>query len=368
MKIALIRKNYTPYGGAENYLNLLAGNLAERGYDVHIFSAFNRSGKNLTVHKIRTIGSPSFLSNIIFAANTRAELKKGYFDCVLSFERTFFQDIYRAGDGCHREWLDRRKSVDSFLKKISLTVNPHHLLLLYLEKECFSNSGTIIANSMMVKKDILRHYPMHDNKIQVIYNGVDLQKFQPAGTDIKADIRNDLGITADKVILFVGSDFKRKGVPTLLKAFSLVERKDIQLLIAGKEAKARYLSMAKKLGINKKVIFRGAEREIHRLYSISDVFVLPTIYDPFSNAALEAMASGIPVITTAYNGASELIENGVQGFVINDPSDAGAFAEKISSVLLHAEDMGRQARLKAEEYPIDNAVDKIIRIISGSGS
>ena len=235
MKIALIRKNYTPYGGAEKYLDLLAGNLAERGHDVHIFSAFNRSGKNLTVHKIRTVSSPSFLSNIIFAANARSALKKQAFDCILSFERTLFQDIYRAGDGCHREWLDRRKSIDSFLKTVTFKVNPHHLLLLYLEKECFSNSGTIIANSMMVKNDILRHYPMHDNKIQVIYNGVDLQKFQPADKDIKADIKNGLGITADKVILFVGSDFKRKGVPTLLKAFSMLGRRDVQVLIARSE-------------------------------------------------------------------------------------------------------------------------------------
>ncbi len=367
MKIALIRKNYTPYGGAENYLNLLADNLAERGHDIHVFSAFNWSGRNLTIHKIRTVRSPSLLSNIIFAANAGAEIRKGSFDCVLSLERTFLQDIYRAGDGCHREWLNRRKTVDSFFRKISLTINPRHLLLLYLEKKCFSNSGRIIANSMMVKKDILRHYPMQNDKIEIIYNGVDLQKFRPAGPDTKAEIKNDLGITADKVILFVGSDFKRKGLPTLLKAFSLLERNDVQLLIAGKGAKARYLSMAEKLGIQKKVIFRGAEREIQRLYCIADLFVLPTIYDPFSNATIEAMASGLPAITTAYNGASELIENSLQGFVINDPSDSGAFAEKISSALLHAEDMGRRARLKAEEYPIDSAVDKIMRIISGSG-
>lgn len=364
MRIAFIRKNYRPYGGAENYLSLVSDGLRSQGHEVHIFSASDWQESPFQIHKVNAIKKPSFLSNMFFALNVKNELKKDSFDCILSFERTFFQDVYRAGDGCHREWLNRRKIAETFLKRLSFALNPHHLTLLYLEKRCFSGSKTIIANSMMVKNDIIKHYPAAQKKIRVIYNGVDLEKFHPAGKDRKTAIRNSFGLKEHKVILFVGADFKRKGTITLLKAFSLLDIKDAKLIIAGRPAKKCHISMAKKLGIDKNVIFHGAEKEIQKLYSIADVFVLPTIYDPFSNATLEAMASGLPVITTAYNGASELIKNGLEGFVIDNPLNADMFAQKISVTLQQAENMGKKARLRAESFPVKNAIDEIMKVIS----
>lgn len=378
MKIALIRKNYNPYGGAENYLKLVAKGLKAKGNDVYIFTASNWpddpftplekkshpiSLTGFTVCKIRSVGKPSFLSNIFFALNSRAALKKESFDCVFSFERTIYQDIYRAGDGCHKEWLNKRKTFESFLKKLSFTLNPHHLTLLYLEEQCFLNSKTIIANSEMVKRDIMRHYPIPEEKIHVIYNGVDLQRFHTIGKDKKIALKNSLGLQVDKIILFVGADFERKGLLILLKALAILDLKDVKLIVAGGTVKTKYLSMIKKFGIENNVILWGAEEKIEKLYTIADIFVLPTIYDPFSNATLEAMASGLPVVTTAYNGASELIENGIQGFVIDNPVDTNAFTEKISIALQHSEEMGKKARIKAEGYSIEKAVDEIIKII-----
>lgn len=379
MKIALIRKNYSPYGGAENYLRLVAKGLKAKGHDVHIFSAGNWPKKSCYVHRVRTIKKPPFLSNMLFALNVRDALKRGYFDCVFSFERIPFQDIYsmrmksvpelpnwvyRAGDGCHREWLDKRKRIEPLLKRLSFTVNPHHLTLLYLEKKCFLGSRLIIANSVMVKKNITKHYSIPDEKIKVIYNGVDLQRFQPVEKRQKTELKNFFGIKEDKVILFVGTDFKRKGLPTLLKAVSILDIKNIKLIAVGEKYSAKYSLTTEKLGIDKNVIFWGGEQEIEKLYSVADVFVLPTIYDPFSNATLEAMASGLPVITTSSNGASELIENGVHGFVMDNPLDTGAFAEKISTALVQTEEMGHKARIKAEGYSIKKAVEGIVKIIS----
>ena len=375
MRIVLIRKNYTSYGGAESYLNLVSDGLRAQGHKVHIFSASDWQGSPFQIHKINAVKKPSFLSNIFFALNVKNELKKDSFDCILSFERIFFPVrkkalsglsnwVYRAGDGCHREWLNRRKIAEPFFKKLSFALNPHHLTLLYLEKRCFSDSKTIIANSMMVKKDIMQHYPEAKDKIHIIYNGVDLERFHPVGKEQKTIIRNSFDLKKQKIILFVGADFKRKGLDTLFKAFSLLDIRDKKLIIAGRPAKKCHISMAKKLGIDKNVIFRGAEKEIEKLYSVADVFVLPTIYDPFSNATLEAMASGLPVITTAYNGASELIEDGIEGFVMNNPLDADAIAQKISTTLQQAEDMGKKARLRAEGYSVKKAVDEIIKVIS----
>jgi UDP-glucose:(heptosyl)LPS alpha-1,3-glucosyltransferase len=247
---------------------------------------------------------------------------------------------------------------------MSFLLNPHHLVLLYLEKKCFFNSKTILANSMMVKKDILKHYSVPEEKIKVVYNGIDLQRFQPAEKNQKTALKDFFRLKEYRVILFVGSDYKRKGLTTLLKALSLLKMKDVKLIVIGSKDTSRYLLLARELGVDKNVIFWGGEKEIEKLYRLADVFVLPTLYDPFSNATLEAMASGVPVVTTSYNGASELIENGVQGFVIDYPLNSKAFAEKIYLSLQHAEDLGKKARMKVENYSIEKAVDNIIEIIS----
>ncbi|MBI4825074.1 MAG: glycosyltransferase family 4 protein [Nitrospirae bacterium] len=366
MKIALIRKNYTPYGGAENYLRQVAAGLSDKGHDIHILSAGDWSETEFQAHNIRTISSPSLLSNILFSMNIKSFLEKEAFDSVVSFERTGYGDIYRAGDGCHKEWLNKRKKYEPFHKRISFAVNPHHRMLLYLEKKTFENSKIIIANSNMVKKDITKNYSIPPEKIHVIYNGVDLEKFQPADDGKKAALKYSMGLQGRKVILFAGADLDRKGLPVLLKAFSLMKDKGVKLLVAGKDAKKRHISSANKLGIKEDVIFWGPEKDITKLYAAADIFVLPTIYDPFSNATIEAMASGLPVITTSNNGASELIDNGVEGYVVKDPADHKLIAEKISSVLSQNEDMSQNARDKAARYPIKDAVDKIVALISGA--
>ncbi|MBI4653530.1 MAG: glycosyltransferase family 4 protein [Nitrospirae bacterium] len=376
-KIALIRKNYTPYGGAENYLRLVAKGLKAEGYEIHVFSRDIYQNNDFIIHKINSPNKPSFLSNIFFAVNSRNALKKESFDCVLSFERIPFQDIYsvrkkalsklsngvyRAGDGCHREWLNKRKLIEPFFKNLSFFINPHHLTLLYLEKQCFLNSRIIIANSIMVKNDIIKHYNIPEDKIHVIYNGVDLNRFHPVSREESRNVKSSLGIKEDRVILFAGSDFKRKGLITLLRATSLLDMKDKRLIVVGKGNISYYLKKAKELRTDKHVTFWGSEKEIERLYGIADIFVLPTIYDPFSNATLEAMASGLPVVTTAYNGASELIEDRIQGFIVNDPLDAKTFANRISTTLNNAGEMGRNARIKAENFSIEKAVDEIIKM------
>jgi UDP-glucose:(heptosyl)LPS alpha-1,3-glucosyltransferase len=363
MKIALVRKNYTHYGGAESYLKLVADGLVSRGHEVRIFSSADWP-EGYSVTKISSFRKPSFFSNVLFAAESMRALQKDPADCILSFERTYFQDIYRAGDGCHREWLNKRGVLESALKRISFMLNPHHRVLLFLENKCFMNSRKIIANSMMVKKDIMKHYPVDEGKIEIIYNGTDIERFRPVGTEEKAAIKKRLNIKEEKVILFAGADFKRKGLPVLLRAFSLIKRDGVRLIVAGKRPKAEFISMAKKLGIEKEVTFWGPEKKIEQLYSVSDLFVLPTIYDPFSNATLEAMASGNAVITTAYNGASEIIENNVHGYVLKDPMDHDTLARNISDALDRSEVMGKEARIKAEEHPIGNSIEKIMNMIS----
>ncbi len=375
MKIALVRMRYVLYGGAENYLTLVANELVTQGHEVHIFS-HRWKGDNISFifHNVPVVKGNAFLRALSFAIGSYLLLKKERLDIIISFDRILYQDIYRAGDGCHREWLEQKKRIESPLKAFLVMMNPFHRTMLYLEKKIYQGNGSrmIIANSYKSKEDILRYYQTDGGKINVIYNGVDSIRFSPSNRNLhRYETRKKYNIGIDEtVLLFVGSGFERKGLGFLLEGVSLLgKRCKIQdtrykVLVVGKGDYDYYKKMARDLGIEKDIIFVGTTDMIEKFYAASDVFILPSIYDPFSNACLEAMASGIPVITTKNNGASEIIENGKNGFVIEDPSDVDEIASKISLLMDQdlRESFGRDARKKAERFTIENAVKKMVEM------
>ncbi len=288
-------------------------------------------------------------------------------DCTISFERTTCQDIYRAGEGCHAEWLKIRKDTESIPKRLSFRFNPLHLSLLKIEKELFRRTRHIVANSMMVRENIIRHYDVHEKRISLIYNGVDLKRFRPENrNNRRLEVRKRFSIPDDAILLlFVGSGFKRKGLATLMEALSILrqKRKEIHLIAAGRDKPDYYKKLAADYRISETVHFIGVQPDIENFYAASDIFALPTLYDPFSNATLEAMASGQPVITTKNNGASELISNGQEGYILNKLFDAGELAARIEQTLGNIEAMGRAARIKAEGFSIEQAADQFLNVI-----
>ncbi len=310
----------------------------------------------------------SFLSALTFNINTGVRVKgqgTRFYDCVISFERTTCQDIYRAGDGCHAEWLAIRSETEPFYKHLSFKINPLHIYLLSLEKRLFRNTPLIIANSRMVKEQIIKHYAVPEEKIKIIYNGVDLARFSPQNKDNRrCDIRKNLAITEDtKVLLFVGSGFERKGLKPLIESVAFMKNKDIKALIIGKGDNKKYRDMAKAYRVSDKIIFLGIQKNIEDFYAASDLFILPTRYDPFSNATLEAMASGLPAITTKNNGAAELIENDKEGFVMERIDDTEELAGKIIKSLDRTVMMSEYARKKAMAFPIEHAAAEFADII-----
>ncbi|MEW6162046.1 MAG: glycosyltransferase family 4 protein [Nitrospirota bacterium] len=366
MRLAFIKKSFSIHGGAERYLQALVTNLKSAGHEIHIF-ANQWSGENgIFFHKVDTLSLSSFLSVITFNKNVKRAIKKDSRpDCLISFERTTCQDIYRAGEGCHSEWLEIRSKFEPLYKRLSFKINPLHTSLINLEKRLFSNTRLILANSKMVKEQIIKHYAVPEERITVIYNGVDLMRFSPENKDKwHRDVRRSLNISNDpKVLLFVGSGFKRKGLKTLINAIPIIKREDIKALIIGKGDVNEYKTLAEKYGISDKIIFLGAQKEIEKFYAAADLFILPTLYDPFSNATLEAMASGLPVITTRNNGMAELIENGHEGFVLDNLFDAQELADKISLSLGNIAHVGEKARKKAEKFPIEKAACEFMEII-----
>jgi len=369
LKVAFVRSEFDPYGGAELFTQRLIEALTQKGVEVHVFARKWKceSDRTIYLHRIRGPGSPSFLRHAVFVYFVKRELRKHSFDLIQSNERTLSQDVYRAGDGVHARWLDIRCARLGFWRKLSIKLNPFHRYLLWLEKKMFEDGGlkAVIVNSNMVKQEILSRFAISDEKIHIIYNGVDLARFHPRLKAIEGrHLRRQNGVgDNDLLILFVGSGFGRKGVMPLLEAVAK-SGGGKRLWIVGKGDVKRYQRRARELGIQEFITFCGPQANTPAFYAAADVFALPTMYDPFPSVILEAMASGLPVITTTHSGAAEIITPGKEGYVVSAPEAV----EEIAFYLDRLADrecrsaMGVQARLLAEHFPMEKTVEEILQL------
>jgi UDP-glucose:(heptosyl)LPS alpha-1,3-glucosyltransferase len=219
----------------------------------------------------------------------------------------------------------------------------------------------------MVREEILRYYETPGSRVQVIYTGVDLDRFHPerwAATRVA--FRESLGVGSDDpVVLFAGSGFERKGLRFLLEAAGRLRGlRGLRIWVLGKGNPRRMRALATRQGIADRVHLAGPVTDPERWMAAADLFVLPTIYDPFSNACLEAMASGLPVITTAANGVAEIIEEGRSGAVISDPRDAPGLADRMADFLDPArrEERRLATRTAAEAFPVAEHVKRVLAL------
>ena len=357
MKIAIIRQKYVPYGGAEKFSEDLIIQLADSGNEVHIFASewtqINR--KNIHFHKIPVWRFNSLARFLSFAFTVKKILKQESFDFIQSHERTLYQDIYRAGDGCHKEWLVKRKQFVSPLKNLAITINPFHRVVLAIEKFVFSpgNYKKIIAISEMVKHDIQRHYLVPDENIIVIYNGVSLEKFHPSNKALhRKTIRKWINIPEDApLVLTVGSGFQRKGLKGLVQSLEHLKNDTWHLLAIGRGNWNRYRTFAPK-AIWERMVHLPEVKDIEKYYAAADVFVLPSIYEPFGNANLEALATGLPIVVSRNSGAAELVTHKENGLILQNPGNPREIAMNLN--FLNDPDIregiGRRARMLAKEF------------------
>jgi len=366
MRIGLVRARHSYFGGAESFLTRFMGGLIESGHEIDLFSSGWEKMDGVTLHKV-SAGGPRFLRPLFFAINAERAIKRARPDIVISLERAWSQDIYRAGDGCHREWLIQKARFSPWWKRLSTRLNPLHIVLFYLERRLFESKmlKKVVANSEMVKADILRHYQIPPEKITIIRNGIDAAAFIGAGPDGR--LRAELGIDEEAVmLLFVGSGFERKGLMHAIRALPHLKGKgDIRLVAVGKGRAGRYEKEAERLGVRKNVVFTGPRKDVARFYQAADIFILPSIYEPFSNACLEAMAAGLPVITTKANGFSEIIKEGLTGAVVDDPANSrevAAAVEKFLDEKTRAQDR-EAAKKEAGQYTIDNTVNAFMKLV-----
>ena len=362
MKIALIRQRYNPYGGAERFVERAMAALAAQNVETTLL-ARAWLGATEAAGEVRMIRCDPFYIGRVwrdwgFARSVCAALKTNAFDLVQSHERIACCDVYRAGDGVHRQWLANRARAAGLLERIALALNPYHLYVKAAEKRLFESSRlrAVICNSIMVKEEVRRHFGLAEDKLHVIYNGVDLAAFHPRlREEWRARKRAELGISdSAMVFLFVGSGFARKGVPQLVRAMTGV--RGAHLIAVGEDRELALMqSAAGDMKLADRVHFAGAQKDVKPWYGMADCFVLPTLYDPFPNAALEAMASGLPLITTMQCGAAEFVESGVEGYICRDALDVVELARclNLAAAPGQAAKMGAAARRRAEPYGLD---------------
>lgn len=353
MKLAIVRQKYTPFGGAERFVARALEALRAQGASVEIVARQWDGGAQEGVRC-----NPFYLGrtwrDMGFARCVQGLIAAGRFDLVQSHERIPGCHIFRAGDGVHATWLE-------LAGKRFARLSPWHRYTLAAEAAMFRHPQlrAVICNSRMVRDDIAQRFPEATGKLHVIHNGIDLAQFHPGLRDqYRAALRAELGAGATAAaILYVGSGYARKGVATLIEALARMTERSAEAWIVGRDKdEAHYRQLAARLGVAARVRFLGAQTEVRPFYGAADLFCLPTLYDPFPNAALEALACGLPVATTTTCGAAELAAG---CGAVCPPGDPAALAHALDDLLPRTAGLAPIARSTAAAYALAPMAERL---------
>jgi UDP-glucose:(heptosyl)LPS alpha-1,3-glucosyltransferase len=310
-KIAIMLPKLSHYGGVEGFAWRLAETLI-RDYEVDFICTRKETEPPQGVRVI-CVGRPvlgRFVKILWFAIAAEWLRRKGHYDLSIGLGNTICQDILRISGGPTRIFW--KHSIRAYprgfartWKMIRRQCSPANHLILLIEKLQIRHSRQIVANSDLVKEWILEAFPhLLPHTVDVIYNQPDLQKFSSATSSGIKQARRRLGIPEDKrIIATAGTNFMLKGIGPLIRCLAYLPA-DTMLLVAGGRHCEKYQRLANKVGAEDRVRFLGKVDDMVTFYQASDMFILLSFYDACSNAVLEALAAGLPVISTTTNGSS----------------------------------------------------------------
>ncbi|WP_434526267.1 glycosyltransferase family 4 protein [Photorhabdus asymbiotica] len=334
LRLAIIRQKYRPDGGAERFVSRALEALNHQQLELNVITRSwqGETNSNWHLHLCNPIKLGRISRERGFAKAARSIWQQEKFDLVQSHERIAGCDIYRAGDGVHRRWLLQRAKILPKWRAKWLLNDRYHRYVMDAEKEMYSapELKKVICNSEMIKKELIEDFNLAEEKISVIYNAIDHQKFYPANEQARLQLRKKNHIPLNtKCLIYVGSGFERKGLAAAIKA---IARTGDYLLVIGKDKEQKkYLSLANSLGCNERIRFMGLQKQTLPFYQMADALLLPTLYDPFPNVILEAMACGLPVITSMTCGGAEFVTQEKNGFVC-DALDISQLTEAIQCI------------------------------------
>lgn len=331
LKISLPIDEWDPArGGAERYLVRFTEAICARRHEVTVLCLAARDGaalrpKGLQVDILRVPRFPRWLRELSFAsASARAHRRSGR-DLLFAVRHALEADVYQPHGGCFRaaRRASRRSLPPSrrWMHDLGAASRPSLRVLLWLDRQVFLRSPRVVTVSVSAKveEDFRRAYPDVAFRFERLHNAIDVERFHDRDrAERSRELRARFSIPErDRIALFVGHGFRLKG---LLHALEVIRRADAwHLVVAGRDEAAPFMRQARRLGVEGRVHFAGAVADPRPLYAACEALLQPTYYDPCSLSTLESLACGTPVVTTAHNGAGELLVKGGAGLVVEEP-------------------------------------------------
>lgn len=383
MKIALnIEWIGARRGGAEKYAGSVARALVEAGHDVHLFARGVDDGEvsnAATVRPITVRDLPlcGWLRTYRFAAASERALREEDFDLIIGFNKTWYQDIYLAVAGAHPAAVDYslerfRHPLVRALHVAGKLLSPKQWFFKRIETKQFGRDArpvTVVAPSELSAEHFRQYHDLPSERIAVVYNGLERERTAIDAATVRRRFRRDLGLEPhDVALLFTARNYALKGLEPLIEAFARTAADCPQavLVVCGSRRDRVFQRQAAALGIADRIRFLGFVDEVHTCFAGCDAFVFPTFYDPCSLVVPEALGHGLPVITTQQNGASELLTEGRDGFVVESPWQLDDLAQHMT--LLAGDNalrtrMGAEARRTAARATMDIRMRELIALL-----
>ena len=373
MKIAFITHSVHGHGGVPNYVSSLARSMAA-DHEISLFcvNVEGPGSTNIRHRKVWGLNGNGLVHSLTFSLTSALLLflsrfrKSGRFDIIHTHGNyTGLEDVMTS-HYCEALELERLRTQNS---RVPIFQKLQRLGTTFLEKQMVrgAKKKALIVPSKRMKLDMIRQHDANADSIVVVYSGVDSERYDskyisPYRNDVRR--RHSIGKDAS-VVMFVGGDWERKGLACAIIALSLMDCPKAVLLVVGEGDIDAFRQIARERGLEGRVIFVGLEKEVWKYYAASDVVVLPTLNEAFGRVVLEAMSMGLPVLVSSLAGASELIEDGLNGLLIKDPTDALEIAAKLDAILLNERFrilLGEEGRQTALKYTWDMVARKHIEV------
>jgi UDP-glucose:(heptosyl)LPS alpha-1,3-glucosyltransferase len=370
VRIALLTRRFDAAGGGtERDLIISARCLRAAGHDVTIYAEEIRGESDgWAVRRVGSIGPGRTLSMLRFAFASVPAARRAGTDLVLSFARAAGADILRSGGGAHSSYLRAARKWRGTLGSATMRLRPYHRVQLIIEREAFCSPELkhVIAVSNFVRDDLVYEFKLAPSILTTIYNGVDLARFTTASSaEERARVRGRFKLPPEaRVVLFVGNGFGRKGLGFLVEAWPRLKSKAHLVVVGADRDLSRYQKRAAGLGVAERICFAGPQSNVEGIFRAADAFALPSLFEPFGNVVLEAMASGLPVMTSDFCGVAEILPPPMREFCLPDPTKIGEMAERLDALVNAAPKLRAEARATAEQFTWDRyarELDALIR-------
>jgi glycosyltransferase involved in cell wall biosynthesis len=390
VKVCFISPEYLPLsGGTGAYVYYLSNELIKHGNSIYIVTGYDEStdvkvNEQLYVFFLKTPKTP-IIKSFLFAGSALRKLNKirGSFPVDITHANLPLVPSFAVPEGfgktlistVHSTWKGEAEAIKgepySRLNPNEKFMVSFNWFLRIFEEKMLERANKIIAVSDFTRRELLQYYKVKEEKIRVIHNGVDVNKFKPASDKRKA--KEELGLNPEDIaILFVGRLYARKGLFTLIESMPAVVRRfrNAKFVISGKgqsNEMKKLVAHAEKLGIRDNIIFTGyfPDKKLPKLYQAADIFAFSTFYENLPFAVLEAMSTGLPVVTTYAGGIPEMIDNGKNGFLVQ-PFNAKELSDRVLYFLEHlaeAAEMGFLARkIILERFDWRFIVKKVLKV------